>query len=351
MGALSSLCTSTRMRAVLDRHRMVAGHRQTQTQTQTQVHSATKASAYGGYGGNTGGNTGVAADGDADSIAGVGVASLAPPPPPPPLGLAPHSPSPPPAPSSSSSQTPLSLSQSLSSRFGQSLHQSQNQNQSQSQGLHATQNTKRDRCPSTLSDTVRSLSQLGRFLELKSLLLHDTQAPLCVNSCDDKGRSALILAAGKGHAEVVSLLMQYGADPTARAGNGAVGATAAHVAAEKGFLKVLKALLAGAGAGAGAAGSSAGSSGSVSAPTRDPASCASNTIALSQLLDAQDHKGETSLHRACREGRMECIRFLVSSGADAEVESARGSTAEDVAGRRGSVYRLCLANALAARGW
>ncbi|XP_028517437.1 ankyrin repeat domain-containing protein 66 isoform X2 [Exaiptasia diaphana] len=83
-----------------------------------------------------------------------------------------------------------------------------------------------------LGDTVK-LEELGNFVKKRKL---------DVNLVDDEcgNRVALHWAATKGHAKCVKLLLEYGADPTAKMVG---GWTAAHCAAETGRFNVLKILV------------------------------------------------------------------------------------------------------------
>eukprot|EP00929_Paragymnodinium_shiwhaense_P060834 TRINITY_DN30368_c0_g1_i1.p1 TRINITY_DN30368_c0_g1~~TRINITY_DN30368_c0_g1_i1.p1 ORF type:complete len:308 (-),score=76.08 TRINITY_DN30368_c0_g1_i1:340-1263(-) len=86
-------------------------------------------------------------------------------------------------------------------------------------------------------DLVRSAEQ-GKLSDVKSLLANRTDP----NSQDDLGMTALHVAAKKGHAEVVSQLLEGGADPLTLSSK--VKLKPLHYACKYGHVETVKALLA-----------------------------------------------------------------------------------------------------------
>ncbi|CAN6317409.1 unnamed protein product [Urochloa humidicola] len=176
------------------------------------------------------------------------------------------------------------------------------------------------------------------------------------DAADDSGRTLLDLAVSLGRADIVQVLLEYGADAdkpsrgrtpleTAAASgecliaelllaNGATpaGSDALHAAAAAGHDDVLKLLL------AKPAASPAASSSSASF------SCSFTSI------DAAGRDGKTPLRLAAEAGRRDAVRALLAAGARADARcGADGATALHAAARRGDevVARLLLAHGAA----
>lgn len=110
----------------------------------------------------------------------------------------------------------------------------------------------------------------------------------------EMGRTALYMAAGRGHVSFVELLLSRGADPSLRR---AGGRTPLGIAAYNGHTEVVRLLL------------------------RHPGSD----------LDGRDEQGCTPLWQAARNGRTQALRLLLAAGADPSVPGEQGWLAVDVA--------------------
>jgi ankyrin repeat protein len=121
-------------------------------------------------------------------------------------------------------------------------------------------------------------------------------------------RTALIAAAGRGHDEVVRVLLERGADPHKRESD---GTRALDWAAQEGHQAVVELLLA-----------------------RDPG-----------LLDLQGYNDRTALMAASGNGHVDLVRLLLKRGADPRKRVSTGETALHWAAERGheAVVQLLLA--------
>lgn len=81
-----------------------------------------------------------------------------------------------------------------------------------------------------LGSTIPPLFKTAAIAGLQAVVAHHLQRGVDVNAIDDKGRSALILAAEKGHTEICQMLLEAGADPASRdhEGNDALSIAAIH---------------------------------------------------------------------------------------------------------------------------
>ncbi|KAJ1294332.1 hypothetical protein BS78_01G138700 [Paspalum vaginatum] len=176
------------------------------------------------------------------------------------------------------------------------------------------------------------------------------------DAADESGRTLLDLAVGLGRADIVQVLLEYGADAdkpsrgrtpleaAAASGecliaelllaNGAtpVGSDAIHVAAAAGHNDVLKLLL--------------------SKPaSASPASSSSASFSCSfTSIDAAGRDGKTPLRLAAEAGRRDAVRALLAAGARADARCGTdGATALHAAARRGdeAVARLLLSHGVA----
>ncbi|GJM96069.1 hypothetical protein PR202_ga12876 [Eleusine coracana subsp. coracana] len=181
------------------------------------------------------------------------------------------------------------------------------------------------------------------------------------DAADEDGRTLLDLAVGLGRADVVQVLLEYGADAdkpsrgrtpleiAAAAGecliaelllaNGAspAGSDAIHVAAAAGHDDVLKLLLANKPA---------------SSPARSFSSSSAAALSFSSTssIDAAGRDGKTPLRLAAESGRRDAVSALLAVGARAEARcGADRATALHAAARRGdeAVARLLLAHGAA----
>ena len=74
--------------------------------------------------------------------------------------------------------------------------------------------------PSHSGNTLPPLLKMAAITGVKVTVLFHLRRGIDVNATDDKGRTALILAAEKGHAEICQTLLEAGADPSLRDDNG-----------------------------------------------------------------------------------------------------------------------------------
>ncbi|PVH31439.1 hypothetical protein PAHAL_9G147100 [Panicum hallii] len=176
------------------------------------------------------------------------------------------------------------------------------------------------------------------------------------DAAEESGRTLLDLAVGLGRADIVQVLLEYGADAdkpsrgrtpleTAAASgecliaelllaNGAnpAGSDALHVAAAAGHNDVLKLLLA-------------------KPACASPASSSSASFSCSfTSIDAAGRDGKTPLRLAAEAGRRDAVKALLAAGARAEARCGTdGATALHAAARRGdeAVARLLLSHGVA----
>lgn len=216
------------------------------------------------------------------------------------------------------------------------------------------------------SVAARLVAAGGAVEALREVLDRSEPEWRAADAVDESGRTLLDLAVGLGRADVVQVLLEYGADAdkpsrgrtpleiAAAAGecliaelllaNGATpaGSDAIHVAAAAGHDDVLKLLLAKPAAASPRAPSP--SSSSSSALSFSSSSCATTSI------DAAGRDGKTPLRVAAEAGRRDAVRALLAAGARAEARCGTdGATALHAAARRGdeAVARLLLAHGAA----
>jgi ankyrin repeat protein len=103
-------------------------------------------------------------------------------------------------------------------------------------------------------------------------------------------RTPLLLAAGRGHKAMIELLLARGADVNARNENGQTGL---HIAAQNGFQATAEALVAG----------------------------------KADVNVRTTKQKDTPLHQAVGAGHVAMVKFLLAKGADADAQSASGTTA------------------------
>jgi ankyrin repeat protein len=143
---------------------------------------------------------------------------------------------------------------------------------------------------------------------------------------DDRGWTALIVAAADGFEDCVQLLLDGGADIEARNDR---RVTALCRAATKGRTHCVQLLLDG-----GAdqeAKDEQGSTALICAAAEGHTDCTRLLLAGGADKEAKDNHGSTALLRAAREGRADCLRLLIDCGADIEVRGNLGVTALFVA--------------------
>ncbi|CAM9682445.1 unnamed protein product [Scytosiphon promiscuus] len=134
----------------------------------------------------------------------------------------------------------------------------------------------------------------GHSEVLSDLLQHGAQ----VDALDALGMTPLMYAINKDHGDATGLLCDYGADLDLV---DAYGRTALHVAAQDGQIKALAEIL-----------------------------------GRSVDTNAKDAKGgETALHYAASSGKVEAVQALLESGADPNVQNVMGDNAAHLAARAG----------------
>lgn len=126
--------------------------------------------------------------------------------------------------------------------------------------------------------------------------------PANVNTLDSDGNSLLLLAAAKGHVEIIAILLDNGPELN-RAGS--AGTTALHQAASRGYTEIVKML-----------------------------------IGKGADLNIQDRDGDTPTHRALWSRQFPSVRILLKSGANPNIANKRGHTPLHAAAAKGSVEIL-----------
>ncbi|NP_001183487.1 ankyrin repeat domain-containing protein 50 [Zea mays] len=195
------------------------------------------------------------------------------------------------------------------------------------------------------------LVEAGAVEALREVLDRSEPEWRAADATDESGRTLLDLAVGLARADIVQVLLEYGADAdkpsrgrtpletAAAAGecliaelllaNGATpaGSDAIHVAAAAGHNDVLKLLLA-------------------RPASASPASSSSFSSSLTSI-DAAGRDGKTPLRLAAEAGRRDAVKALLAAGARADARcGADGATALHAAARRGdeAVARLLLSH-------
>ena len=149
--------------------------------------------------------------------------------------------------------------------------------------------------------------------------------PSCASVADSRGRTVLSHAAARGSAEIVSALLEAGAEDSSPS-----GWTAAQYAAFNGHADVLRALL----KAGGAAATSCAPPGTSSMPPLMCAAVKGQIDCLTVLLDAvpaamdaRTTNGRTALMLAASGGSPAAVELLVDRGADLNATSHEGKTA------------------------
>ncbi|EER93727.1 hypothetical protein BDA96_01G156700 [Sorghum bicolor] len=200
------------------------------------------------------------------------------------------------------------------------------------------------------------LVEAGAVEALREVLDRSEPEWRAADATDESGRTLLDLAVSLGRADIVQVLLEYGADAdkpsrgrtpleTAAASgecliaelllaNGATpaGSDAIHVAAAAGHNDVLKLLLG-------------------KPPSASPASSSSASFSSSfTSIDAAGRDGKTPLRLAAEAGRRDAVKALLAAGARADARCGTdGGTALHAAARRGdeAVARLLLSHGVA----
>lgn len=160
-----------------------------------------------------------------------------------------------------------------------------------------------------------------------------------VNALDDANRSPLHWAANVGNAQVVATLLDHDADVTLRDRN---DQTALHLAAQQGSVECIAALL--------DHGADVNASARYNTTPLHLAALKNNAAAVKLLLErgananAADEFGMTPLHDAARLGHIDTVRALLDGGANANAKDAYSTTPLHLAARhdRPTVARLLL---------
>jgi ankyrin repeat protein len=132
-------------------------------------------------------------------------------------------------------------------------------------------------------------------------LLLEAEAP--VETRDALGRTALIHATNSGEATVVGMLLEAGADVGVVCG---YGGSALHYAAGRGHMPILTTLL-------------------------THMQRRLDKEERQAVLNLRQRRGETALHMACGCGRGEGVRALLLAGAEPSLEDEEGGTCLDAA--------------------
>ncbi len=152
-----------------------------------------------------------------------------------------------------------------------------------------------------------------------------------VNSANVRGGTALMYAATRGDAETVAVLLSHGAKVNARAQN---GWTAVTLASAKGYEAIIKKLLK-AGADANVA--------DIYGWTPLMRAVDGGRVGVVRILlqdksvqvNARDDHGETALHHAAARGAFEITRLLIIHDADVRAKDSAGRTPAMVASAQG----------------
>lgn len=159
---------------------------------------------------------------------------------------------------------------------------------------------------------------------------HTSRNPARAQTEEGKGRTALYLASGRGHAEVVKLLLRRGADPCIKRKGGwcplSVAASEAHVGVVRILLSQRRVDV------DSRCVTCLGRKGKDPGLKSDPTSC--------QTFNGSDNDGSTALYRASLWGCTEAVRELLRRGADPTILGGGGLTPVAVARARG--YRACI---------
>ncbi len=161
----------------------------------------------------------------------------------------------------------------------------------------------------------------GETNKVQSLL---SEGRLDVNAQSIDGDTALMVAVQIENPEIINLLMAFGASPAVK--NGA-GLAPLHVAAAKGNIKVVEALLSG-----------SQTDVNIKSKLGKTPLCYTDSPAIASVLLARranpqkgDKEGNTPLHRAILNENWELADVLIQKGADVNVENDDGNTPINVA--------------------
>jgi ankyrin repeat protein len=146
-----------------------------------------------------------------------------------------------------------------------------------------------------------------------------------VDSTDEDGNTALIIASNEGHIDIVQLLLKKNAKLDIQATEG--GSTALICASAEGHLEIVKALL----------------TKNSNVDIQNQYGCTALLLSSShgQLevvrallekgakVDIQDEDGDTALICACRYGAKDGVRVLLEHGADTRIKNKAGKIARD----------------------
>mmetsp|Transcript_29549 Transcript_29549/g.42188 ORF Transcript_29549/g.42188 Transcript_29549/m.42188 type:complete len:392 (-) Transcript_29549:743-1918(-) len=150
-----------------------------------------------------------------------------------------------------------------------------------------------------------------------------------------EGLTPLILAATKGHSEVVSILLENGASVKATTKN---GSTPLHRAAYEGHVKVVNILLNN--RSPMEVTTENGSTPLILAALAGRSEVVSVLLARGALIEAAEKNGNRALHLAARRGHSEVASLLLASGAQKSVTNKEGKTACQVAQENGRTAAL-----------
>lgn len=197
------------------------------------------------------------------------------------------------------------------------------------------------------------LVEAGAVEALREVLDRSEPEWRAADATDESGRTLLDRAVALGRADIVQVLLEYGAD----ADKPSRGRTPLETAAASGECLIAELLLAN---GASPAGSdalhvaaAAGHNDVLKLLLGKPASASSSSASFSSSftsIDAAGRDGKTPLRLAAEAGRRDAVKALLAAGARADARSGTdGATALHAAARRGdeAVARLLLSHGVA----
>lgn len=171
------------------------------------------------------------------------------------------------------------------------------------------------------SAVLARLVEEGNMEKIRQVLEYSDPQWRAADSCDDQGRNLLHLAIARGRADLVQLLLEFGADleATNRAGRSPLEAASAAGETLIGELLLAK--------GASTARSPKSDFGPLHyAAAGGHAELLRLLLLKGEEVDALTADGRTALHLAAAEQRQACVEVLMAAGARTEVAGKDGNT-------------------------